>query len=91
MTYAPPDRPFYDADSHIMELPNFLIDYADASIRDKLRPVSYEASFVTDAEVEAIVANGSKHSTDPRRGADRARRSSDRRIQGDPGSRRIRP
>ncbi|MGA9275558.1 amidohydrolase family protein [Ilumatobacter sp.] len=62
MTYAPSDRAYYDADSHIMELPNFLIDYADASIRDQLRPVSYEASLVTDEEVDAIVANGSKHS-----------------------------
>ncbi|MFK7916845.1 MAG: amidohydrolase family protein [Ilumatobacter sp.] len=62
MTYAPADRPFYDADSHIMELPNFLIDYADPTIRDRLRPVSYQASLVTDDEVAEIVANGSKHS-----------------------------
>ena len=62
MTYAPADRPFYDADSHIMELPNFLIDYADAALRDKIRPVDYEASRVTDDEVDAMVANGSKHS-----------------------------
>ena len=61
MTYAPSDRPFYDADSHIMELPNFLIDYADPDVRDRLRPVSYQASLVTDEEVEAIVSNGSKH------------------------------
>jgi hypothetical protein len=33
MTYAPAERPFYDADSHIMELPNFLIDYADPGVR----------------------------------------------------------
>ncbi len=26
MTYASASRPFYDADSHIMELPNFLIE-----------------------------------------------------------------
>ena len=61
MTYAPAERPFYDADSHIMELPNFLIDHADPDIRDQLRPVSYSASLVTDDEVDAIVANGSKH------------------------------
>jgi predicted TIM-barrel fold metal-dependent hydrolase len=61
MTYTPVGRPFYDADSHIMELPNFLIDYADPDIRDRLRPVSYQASLVTDEEVEAIVSNGSKH------------------------------
>jgi len=62
MTYAPADRAFYDADSHIMELPNFLIDYADPAIRDQIRPVNYSASLVTDEEVDAIVANGSKHS-----------------------------
>ncbi len=62
MTYAPSSRPFYDADSHIMELPNFLIDYADPAIRDQIRPVNYSASLVTNEEVDAIVANGSKHS-----------------------------
>ncbi len=64
MTYAPSERPFYDADSHIMELPNFLIDYADPNVRDRLRPVSYEASLVTDEEVDVIVANNSKHSVE---------------------------
>ncbi len=64
MTYAPDDRIFYDADSHIMELPNFLIDYADASIKDRLRPVSYSASLVTDEEVADIVANGGRHSVE---------------------------
>ena len=33
MTYAPAHRPFYDADSHIMELPDFLRDHADADLR----------------------------------------------------------
>ncbi len=61
MTYAPADRVFHDADSHIMELPNFLIDYADSSIRDRLRPVGYSASLVTDEEVAVIVANGGRH------------------------------
>jgi hypothetical protein len=31
MTYAPPNRAFYDADSHI-ELPDFLRDDADARV-----------------------------------------------------------
>ena len=62
MTYAPSRRPFCDADSHLMELPNFLIDYVDPAIRDQLRPVNYSASLVTAEEVDAIVANGSKHS-----------------------------
>jgi len=64
MTYAPSDRLMYDADSHIMELPNFLIDYADADVRDQIRPVSYSASLVTDEEVDIIVAQGGKHSAE---------------------------
>jgi predicted TIM-barrel fold metal-dependent hydrolase len=61
MTYAPTHRPFYDADSHIMELPDFLRDYADPAIREQIPQVSYEASLVTDEEVEVIVANGNRH------------------------------
>ena len=38
MTYAPASIPIYDADSHIMELPDFLRDFADPSIRDELHP-----------------------------------------------------
>jgi predicted TIM-barrel fold metal-dependent hydrolase len=36
MTYAPANRPFYDADSHIMELPDFLVDFADPSMRERM-------------------------------------------------------
>jgi predicted TIM-barrel fold metal-dependent hydrolase len=61
MAYAPSDREFYDADSHIMELPEFLIDYADADVAEQLEPIGYSASLVTDEEVAEIVANGSKH------------------------------
>ena len=64
MTYAPAHRPFYDADSHIMELPDFLRDYADPGIREQIPQVSYAASLVTDEEVDAIVANGKRHSSD---------------------------
>ena len=64
MTYAPNHRPFYDADSHIMELPDFLRDHADPAIRDQIPQVSYAASLVTDEEVEAIVANGKRHSAE---------------------------
>ncbi|MDX2381594.1 MAG: amidohydrolase family protein [Acidimicrobiia bacterium] len=64
MAYAPSDRQFYDADSHIMELPNFLIDYADPDVAEQLEPIGYSASLVTDEEVAEIVANGSKH-TEP--------------------------
>lgn len=62
MTYAPDNRNFYDADSHVMELPNFIIDYADKEFKDLIPPVNYKASLVTDEEVEIIVNNGGKHS-----------------------------
>ncbi len=62
MTYAPSSRAFYDADSHIMELPDFLRDYADPDIRDRIPPVNYSASVVTDDEVAEIVARGGRHS-----------------------------
>ena len=44
MTYAPATRAFYDADSHIMELPDFLKKYADPELRDEIPAVSYSAS-----------------------------------------------
>ncbi len=62
MTYAPSDRRYYDADSHIMELPNFLTSYADPAIRDRIPEVSYSASLVTDEEVAEIMARGGRHS-----------------------------
>ena len=61
MAYAPDNRDFYDADSHVMELPNFIIDYADKEFKDLIPPVNYKASLVTDEEVEEIVNNGGKH------------------------------
>jgi uncharacterized protein len=65
-TYAPSGRVFYDADSHIMELPDFLRVYADPDIREELPLVSYSASLVTDEEVAVIVANGNRHSDEHR-------------------------
>ena len=62
MTYAPADRPFYDADSHIMELPDFLRRYADPDLRDEIPAVNYSASIVTDEEVAEIMARGGRHS-----------------------------
>ena len=61
MTYAPNNRAFYDADSHVMELPNFIKDYADKEFKDLIPPVSYQASLVTDEEVDEILQNGGKH------------------------------
>ena len=62
MPYAPADRAFYDADSHIMELPDFLKAYADPGLRDEIPEVSYSASIVTDEEVAVIVGQGNRHS-----------------------------
>ena len=62
MTYAPSHRPFYDADSHIMELPDFLKKYADPKLREDIPEVSYSASIVTDEEVAEIMARGGRHS-----------------------------
>lgn len=62
MTYAPKTRAFYDADSHIMELPDFLKAYADPDLRDDIPEVSYSASLVTDEEVAVIVEQGGQHS-----------------------------
>jgi predicted TIM-barrel fold metal-dependent hydrolase len=64
MTYAPDNRPFYDADSHIMELPDFLKKYADPNLRDEMPEVSYSASLVTDEEVATIMNQGGKHSAE---------------------------
>ncbi|MGA0603262.1 amidohydrolase family protein [Caulobacter sp. KR2-114] len=62
MTYAPPGRAIYDADSHIMELPDFLKKYADPGLREEIPAVSYSASIVTDEEVAVIVGQGGRHS-----------------------------
>ena len=55
MAYASADRAYYDADSHIMELPDFLKAYADPALRDDIPEVSYSASVVTDEEVGVIM------------------------------------
>jgi predicted TIM-barrel fold metal-dependent hydrolase len=54
MTYAQ-GRTYYDADSHIMELPGFLTDHADPDIRELLPPIKVPrvgklANLVADAE-----------------------------------------
>ena len=64
MTYAPDHRPFYDADSHIMELPDFLKKYADPALREEIPEVSYSASIVTDEEVAEIMSRGGRHSAE---------------------------
>lgn len=66
MTYAPAGRTIFDADSHIMEKPDFLRAYADPSIRELIPEVSYSASLVTDEEVAEIMARGGRHSDEHR-------------------------
>ena len=62
MAYAPATQDIYDADSHIMELPDFLKKYADPLLREEIPEVSYSASIVTDDEVAVIMAQGGRHS-----------------------------
>lgn len=62
MVYTPSTRPYYDADSHIMELPDFLQRYADPDVRAEIPEVDYTASVVTTDEVDEIVAQGGRHS-----------------------------
>ena len=64
MTYAPMGRTIYDADSHIMELPDFLKKYADPALREQIPEVSYSASIVTDEEVAVIMGQGGRHSAE---------------------------
>lgn len=64
MTYVPTERAIYDADSHIMELPDFLKAYADPDIRDEIPEVSYSASLVSDEEVATIMSQGGVHSAE---------------------------
>ena len=46
MAYAE-GRTFFDADSHVMELPDFLLDFADAALRDRLPPLSVSSGGLT--------------------------------------------
>ena len=86
MAYAPADRAYYDADSHIMELPDFLKAYADPALRDDIPEVSYSASVVTDEEVGLIMSQGGRHSARTRRCTVGNGRCFDRKFQGDSGS-----
>ena len=79
MAYAPDNRPYYDADSHIMELPDFLQKYADPDLRADMPAVSYSASLVTDEEVGVIMSRGGRHS--PQHVAELLELSGDRLIE----------
>ena len=67
--YAPDTRPYYDADSHIMELPDFLRAYADPDLRDELPMIDYTASMNKQEDVDAYMHNGghsAEHVAEPR-------------------------
>jgi predicted TIM-barrel fold metal-dependent hydrolase len=49
MTYAA-GRRLLDADSHIMELPDFLASHADPGMRDRLPPIDYGRSSMDEGE-----------------------------------------
>ena len=66
MVYAPADAAYYDADSHIMELPDFLTSYADPSLRDQIRLVNYAAALVSNEAVAEIVGQSNQYSDDHR-------------------------
>ena len=63
MPYAE-GRVFHDADSHIMELPDWIEGYADPGVRDRLRPLALGAA---GALAEKAVAEASARRDDPAR------------------------
>jgi predicted TIM-barrel fold metal-dependent hydrolase len=58
-TYAA-GRSIFDADSHIMELPDWLASYADPAIRDRIRPLYLGGAgkFAQEAVAQAEVRRG---------------------------------
>lgn len=60
MTYAN-GRRLLDADSHIMELPNFLSAHADPAVRDRIPEIDYSRSSVEREDVLGILADGGRH------------------------------
>jgi uncharacterized protein len=56
MSYAP-QRPIYDADSHVMELPDWLGTYADTATRNAMRPLPLGAA---GALAESAVAHAAE-------------------------------
>ena len=60
MTYAA-ERVLYDADSHIMELPDFLSQHADPAMRDKLPPIDFSGNSGLQRNLDELMAQGSAH------------------------------
>jgi len=57
MPYAS-NRVYLDADSHVMERPDFLRDFAEASVRERLSPLDFGGEQdKNDGDWQATVAN----------------------------------
>ena len=62
MTYAK-DRIYLDADSHLMELPDFLTSHADPSVRERLPRINFESGGRSSDSLE-IAAKTGAHSSE---------------------------
>ena len=60
MPYAT-GRRFLDADSHLMELPGFLRDHAEASMRDRLPPIGISAGGTLGDALVGLAEHGGLH------------------------------
>ena len=60
MTYAA-ERELFDADSHIMELPNFLSDHADPAMRGRLPEIDFSANSGLQRKLSDFVDQGCAH------------------------------
>ena len=70
MPYAE-GRTYYDADSHLMELPDWLGDFADAATRERLRPLHLggAGALADQAVAEAARRKGDREAADALEGA----------------------
>src|SRR5262245_42453979 len=68
MPYAE-GRLFYDADSHIMELPGWITGYADPKFREKIPPFSLAASG-RRKQVDDMIVRGKRRADNPDERAD---------------------
>lgn len=57
MAYAE-GRTFFDADSHLMELPNFLVEGADPAMRDRIPPLSVSSGGPMAVRMQQYAAAG---------------------------------
>ena len=78
-----------DADSHVMELPDFLAAHADPGMRDLIPPVNFDSGGKLGKRL-ATYSERRRHEPPSRRRAGRARRPAAHRRQGLRGDRRVR-